>query len=198
MMSDYLVQVKIKNARLMKAIRQAGFPTAASFAKELGICNSRLCALLSFKEAPMQKDGMWRPYVMQICDYLHKMPCELFPEKHQSITMKKNNSEFTCSYDELKALPTKTPEQLLLADEINQRLLDKINSLQERTAYALKRYYGLMGDNQPTMRELGKEMGISVERVRQIMMRGTRRLKKYDEFNVLYKDLRQLKQINDS
>ena len=51
--------------------------------------------------------------------------------------------------------------------------------LNERQLYAIKKYFGIENDKTSTLVEIGKELGVSPERTRQIIDRALRDMKRY-------------------
>lgn len=71
------------------------------------------------------------------------------------------------------------PEEVFLRKRYKEVLKDQLDKLDERESYILKKYFGL-DDNRPhTLEEIGEEMGISRERVRQIKERSVKKLKEF-------------------
>ncbi len=62
------------------------------------------------------------------------------------------------------------PEKLLEETNINECLLVWVNDLPGRQKEIIARRYGLMGYNTATLEEVGKELGLTRERVRQIQL----------------------------
>lgn len=76
--------------------------------------------------------------------------------------------------DEAEHLPDKMVDESMTRESINQSL----SKLGEREAQVIKLYFGLDGQEPMTLREIGKIMGISRERVRQIKEAAIQRLRK--------------------
>ncbi len=64
-------------------------------------------------------------------------------------------------------------EQRLLREEIDEAL----STLRERDAVVIRRYYGLRGEKEHTLEEIGKKLGITRERVRQLRDRALKELR---------------------
>jgi RNA polymerase primary sigma factor len=69
------------------------------------------------------------------------------------------------------------PEQEALRELFREELLEVVGRLPERDARVLRMRYGLEGAAPQTLAEVGKDLGISRERVRQLEQRALQRLK---------------------
>jgi RNA polymerase primary sigma factor len=69
------------------------------------------------------------------------------------------------------------PEKEALRELFLEDLLEIVDKLPAREALVLRRRYGLEGAGPQTLAEIGRDLGISRERVRQIEKRALRRLK---------------------
>ena len=70
-----------------------------------------------------------------------------------------------------------TGDQYLEEDAEHTQLYKALNTLDGRTRVCLEYYLGLRG-NKRTLEEIGKIYGVSRERIRQIMVRGLKKLRK--------------------
>ncbi len=69
------------------------------------------------------------------------------------------------------------PEKEALRELFREDLLEIVNRLPAREALILRRRYGLEGARPQTLAEIGKDLGITRERVRQLEQRALKRLK---------------------
>jgi RNA polymerase primary sigma factor len=77
-------------------------------------------------------------------------------------------------------LPDETePEtgELFMEGEFEESIHAILQTLPERERYVVTRYYGLDGDKCATLKEIGEELGITRERVRQVRITTLRRLR---------------------
>lgn len=72
---------------------------------------------------------------------------------------------------------SKGPQQVLLEKERIERLMHTLDTLHPRQKSVLKKLFGLNGELQKSMQEVGDELGLSRERIRQIETLALRRLK---------------------
>ena len=68
------------------------------------------------------------------------------------------------------------PDQTLAASEEFQTIMRLLDSIDERDARVLKLRFGLEGQEPLTLKQIGREVGLTRERVRQIELDALRRL----------------------
>lgn len=74
--------------------------------------------------------------------------------------------------------PVEPFEEEVCRTDLNKYLLETIENLPERTAFVLKKRFGLEGQEPNTLEEVGEELGVTRERVRQIEKKALEKLKK--------------------
>jgi len=71
------------------------------------------------------------------------------------------------------------PEDVLVADEEKAKALRLLNKIEPREAHVLRLHYGLGGNRSMTLREIGKKLGLTRERIRQIRRDALTKLYEY-------------------
>jgi RNA polymerase sigma factor (sigma-70 family) len=89
-MSDYRLEFKVRNGRFLKALEAAGFNSACHLCRVHDIDYSMVASILSFKRAPIDKMGVWRKSVMQVCEALGLLPEDLFSPAQRTMELKTN------------------------------------------------------------------------------------------------------------
>ncbi len=74
---------------------------------------------------------------------------------------------------------TGKPEDALVADEERAKALNLLNEIDPREANVLRLHYGLDGTMPMTLKEIGKELGLTRERIRQIQRGALTKLYEY-------------------
>jgi RNA polymerase sigma factor (sigma-70 family) len=169
---DYILQVRVKNGPLLRAMRVKGYETAAAFSRACGVSNSLIGLYLALRMLPISGDGEWKDSVNKMATCLGVMPGDLFPPAHIERALAKNVAEFEMDTSEVEALLENqrnedTPETLLIAQEQSDSLEAMIAKLPPRSTDVIRRRFGLDGDVE-TLEEVGAALGVSRERVRQI------------------------------
>src|SRR5690606_15893232 len=70
------------------------------------------------------------------------------------------------------------PDLKMMEESVRLDIMYSLNSLAPREAEVLAYYFGFKGDRQMTLDEIGEELDLTRERVRQIKEKAIRRLKK--------------------
>lgn len=71
------------------------------------------------------------------------------------------------------------PEDALVADEEQTKVLGLLNEIEPREADVLKSHYGLGGCKPMTLKQIGKQLGLTRERIRQIQRSALTKLYEY-------------------
>lgn len=180
-MKDYEITVKVRNNYLLTAMRRAGYWTAADLSRATGVSQTTIGNYLNLAEPATTRTGRFRQTVETIAEHLRMLPEDLFPPRHIEQALARNRASFEASLDDIPLLASQMDAPLLPDGQIEQRemaeaVTDALASLPDRHAQVLRARYGLDGDAPKTYEAIGKEMDITRERVRQIELRGLRKL----------------------
>jgi len=88
-------------------------------------------------------------------------------------------------YDIFCCNKTKSPDKDLIKKSLRKEIERTLSSLNERDAEIIRYYYGLKDHRQHTLEEIGRIMGLTRERVRQIKERTIKKLKNNYRNNLL-------------
>ena len=177
-MSDYVLEAKVKNGLIVRAMRERGYNTVAALARDCRASQTDLGRLLNLKTSALNNEGEWRPLVIKLCECLHKMPTELFNQQQQEFALKNNKVErFIEAADIQYYLGRNRPVEELLEHEHLQRDVDKLlKGLTPRESRVIKKRFGLDGEAQ-TLASVGEEEGVQQERIRQIEAKALRKMR---------------------
>jgi len=77
------------------------------------------------------------------------------------------------------------PEAQIMKESIHFEIMQVLHTLDRREEYVIKNYFGLDSKTSKTLDEIGEELGVSRERVRQIKERALQRLRHYTRSHLL-------------
>ncbi len=80
-------------------------------------------------------------------------------------------------YDVLTDEDTSSPDKELLMDSLREEIHRALNTLSQREADIIRLFFGVNGKHMHTLGEIGEELNLSRERVRQIKEKAIKRLK---------------------
>ena len=180
-MTDYRVRIKVRNARLLRAIEKAGHQPGPIFAREVGISyTGHLLPYLNLKRTPFDENGDLRPCAEMLCVFLNRLPDELWSEE-QRYPLLTNAAEIelsAASVHELLASPSDCADPLSLLEkkQAAQAVDALLDTLTPREAEVLRLRHGIDGEPM-NLEEMAKAKGCSRERIRQIEAKALRKLR---------------------
>ncbi len=104
------------------------------------------------------------------------------------------NDEDSTYLDFLEDTHSKAPDAEVLADDLGDSIDRMLGDLKPREAKVLRMYYGLGSDKEMTLEEIGQDMGLTRERIRQIKEEAFEKIRNSKTFRYMhdYQDMRDL------
>jgi RNA polymerase sigma factor (sigma-70 family) len=166
---DYEIQIKIRNARLRRLIVAKGFKTAAEFCRAYGIRMQGISALLTMRLSPINPGSNdWSKLAMDVSAALTTDPEIIWPE-HMRRRLEKNTYVIPISPDVELIAGDQNPEIAYQMKAAAGKLLAVLNDREREVIEARMK--------DVTLEELGKERGVSRERIRQHENKALRKMK---------------------
>jgi RNA polymerase sigma factor (sigma-70 family) len=172
-MTDFAVKISVRNARLLRAMKAAGYATQTELARAMNRHITHLNALFTFRTSPLLANGDWSDLAWDISSMLRVEPEELWPEQLKNVRMSRNSREVLMSSDEVRAIAA--PCNM----EVDRVALGKlIGTLPPRQKNVIEARFGLADGSEATLEDLAKEQGVTRERIRQHEMKAIRTMQK--------------------
>ena len=102
-----------------------------------------------------------------------------------SMDSPKNVNESYNLYDILSNEDSPSPDKALMQKSLCTEIERMLSTLKQHEAYVIRHYFGLGGNNQLSSEEMGEEMGLSKERIRQIRIRTITKMQKLNRGKLL-------------
>ena len=177
--ADYRVSLKVMNNRLLSAIEATGYKSIPRFCDAFGVSYGSLLDLIRMKKSPLDRWGRWRQTSRQLSEVLGCLPEDLFNEQQMTSPLADNRREIEMTTVQLNnMLPVeRDPHEIACNAQLQEKIQHVLEGLDPRLARILTLRFGL-GDEEPLSRdELGKRIGISEQRVRQLEAKAMRKLR---------------------
>ena len=187
----YRVKITVKNNLLLTAIEQAGYKSAAEFARAIGLTDQEVSALVALRNAPINQDGEFSPNAKRIMEALGAAPSDLWTTEQLNMKLKRNTKEDFFSAPTIQAIlggnvaqlegsvyeESEKPEEVLNKKELKAELEKVLGTLTPRETKVLQLRFGLDGCGEHTLEEIGDMLDIGKERVRQIEAKALRKMR---------------------
>ncbi len=131
---DYLLQIKIKNAPMMRIMKANNIETASALGRVTGLSPSVIGEYLNLKMPPINIRGEWRTAVLTMAKSLRVPPEMLFPEQHLTKALKRNKIEGEVTFVEMGKFISQTGRNYLseMVEKDNEDTQDELLDILEK------------------------------------------------------------------
>lgn len=184
-MEEYRVEIKVKNNNILRKIEENGYKTVCEFCRLNDVVKndvSDIGEFVNLKRSPIGRNGDFRPVVYRICEALLCSPEELFTDTQINTALESNKRTFQVNEAEMKFMLNNHVDQKLLEDIVsdeqkNKLTLDMLDTLKPREKKVIELRFGLNGNDEHTLKDTGKVLGVTQERIRQMESKAFRKLR---------------------
>jgi len=183
------ITAQLKNNRLIRAREAMGYDSAAEAARVLGLSHPLLCEFERLARSPVNRQGdepRWSKTAMKIAVAYKIIPKYLWPEELEAVTGTVSNLEVDIPVTCLE--PTQTPEDKLESAEILATAVQCLDYLSSKEKMVLQCHFGLNGNDEKTLEEIGQSRGLSRQWALDIQKRALKKIQdrmlKLDQFCV--------------
>ena len=182
---EYRIKVSIRNNLILKAIEDFGYTSVAKFCEEHKLNTVSVRLLVQFRKKPIDQTGEFCKVAKDLMEVLGAAPTDLWTAEQLELCLPKNSIEKEIGQRALDKLlgmdngelvAIETPDEKLNKRERKLVLIGVLESLPDREQYVIANRFGL-GCEEKTLEEIGEELGVHRERVRQIESKALRKLR---------------------
>ena len=166
---DFNVEIKVRNGRLLSAIRKK-FGTMAEMSRQTNISASHISALITMRSTPVRTNGEPTETALNIAAALGMDFEDLWPKHMERLKRKKASFEIEMSAEEVQGIPDMPMERL-----IDYRTA--IEAMKERLTPRERDVIQWRFIDNLTHAEIGKIIGTWPERARQIECSALRKMR---------------------
>lgn len=181
---EYRLKVSVRNNLILKAIEEQGYTNLHKFSKTCSVSIAGLYGLINLKAAPITNDGEFSKVSKQLMEVLGACPTDLWTEEQLTLTLRTNSVERQLSKEALQEALQSNARSLvgLPYDEVIEKeeveiVKDVLDSLTPREAQVLSMRFGIGNEDESSLEEIGKHLGFTKERIRQIEARALHKMR---------------------
>ena len=177
-MSDYRLEVKVRNANILRLMESRGIESVAELCRAAGTSHGLFGAVINLKKSPVDRKGEWVPCVLKVCEYLFVMPSDLFSQE-QMQPLKTNKSSVDLGFEDISRMlddPTQDPSLRLEHQDAADAVSTVLETLTEREQEVINLRFGF-DSGELTLKEVADIFGVGKERIRQIEAKALRKLR---------------------
>jgi len=178
MENDIRLVIRAKNNLLLSCIEERGFATITAFCRFANIPNQTLNEYICMRGSPRMKNGSWRKTALDIAEALGVAPEDLWSAEQQTMTKSVKIAEVVMSMAEYgRRLAASNPERQIEARQYRDLIASAVDQLSPRERQIVRRRFGLETGEAESYLAIGKDFGVSGERVKQLERRALRYMK---------------------
>ena len=201
--SSYRIKVSVKNNLLLSAIEDAGYKSAAEFARAAGLRETDVSALVALRFAPIGKQGEFTLTAQRIMEALGAAPSDLWTTEQLNMSLPRNTRDYCLNGRTVLSIlggnapklegtvfeQNDQPEDHVYEQDLKAIIEQSLDQCTPRQAKVLRLRFGI-GCKEHTLWETGDVLNIGPERVRQIEAKAFRKLRQLGSADGALKDLR--------
>lgn len=185
MTDEYRVEIKVKNNNILKRIEDAGYKTVGEFCRlneSMKHKGSTIGEIINMKKSPLNSQGNFHPFLFEMADILSCSPESFFSDVQLHTAIESNKRTFQVNEAEMQFMLANTPDQKLLEDIVSEddkikSIEDSLDTLTPREQKVIELRFGLNGNDEHTLREIGEVFGVTSPRIRDIEAKALRKLR---------------------
>jgi len=174
-MNEYSVKVSVRNNLIIQRMKQIGILSQTELGNISGLGQRIVNHFVNMKRRPVDYwSGEWTDEAFTLSAALQTEPEYLWTEKQRGMALERNWREISMSEDAVMQLATGQGTEQIVQGVLDAEAVGRaIQTLDEREQKVITgRFF-----EDKTLDDLGDDLGISRERIRQIEARALRKLK---------------------
>lgn len=182
-MSEYRVEVKIRNNLILDRIEECGFKTVGEFCANHKVSTALIYGLVNMKEPIFRKTGDPTTGVQQLCDIFCCSIEDIFTPQQICTQLNTNKKTYKLQEAELNYFiennqEIKSLEEMVDDDLKNNHIHEAIDKLTPIEKRVIKMRFGI-GEDPKTLKECGDIAGVCGQRIRDIEGKALRKLRNH-------------------
>jgi len=201
--SSYRIKVSVKNNLLLSAIEEAGYKSAAEFARAADLRETDVSGLVALRFAPIGKQGEFTLTAQRIMEALGAAPSDLWTTEQLNMSLTRNTKDYCLNGRTVLSIlggnapklegtvfeQNDQPEEHVYEQDLKAIIEQSLDQCTLKEAKVLRLRFGI-GCKEHTLEEVGAVFNLSRNRIQQIESQALRHLRELGSGDGALKDLR--------
>lgn len=183
-MKEYRLEIKVRNNAVLKRIEELGYESIPDFCRANNLNYGAINDIIAFKAPFYRKRGGINGLIVKLANVLQVLPDHIYPPERRGAPLERNKYISEVDKADLMQISTSLRKDALPVDD--RKMLDDfastiqrvmLEALTPREQRLLDKRFGITSGVPQTLDEVGAELNVSRERVRQMEIKAIRKMK---------------------
>lgn len=177
------ISVAVRNNLILSRMDEMGYKSVNELSLKAGISASVMGRLVNMQSSPLRTNMRWKNAAIKLSEFFGCLPEDIFSEDHINNVLDTNRAEAEVKFVDIYRFISEgsaermIPENIVFENERAEVISKLLSTLKPKEREVIRLRFGLDGEEEHTLEEAGKTLGLTREGARQNEERGFKKLR---------------------